>query len=113
MIEIMINRLIVSLYNIMEYILQRSEKKGKKWNITTLRGKSIHIGARGYQDYTEHKDKERKLRYLKRHFKRENWGPSGKETAGFWSRWLLWNKPSMSESIDNIEKRFGVRIIVK
>jgi hypothetical protein len=47
---------------------------------------------------------------MKRHRLRENWSKSGIKTAGFWSRWLLWNKPTLDESIRDIEKRFHVII---
>jgi hypothetical protein len=73
--------------------------------------KTIHFGARGYQDYTSHKDPERQRRYINRHKERENWSVSGINTAGFWSRWLLWNKPSIDESMRDIQRRFNVVVI--
>ena len=33
-----------------------------------------------------------------------NWGKSGIFTAGFWSRWMLWNKPTLEESYNDIKK---------
>jgi len=42
-------------------------------------------------DYTLHKDQERKERYLQRH---KN-DPKTIDSAGFWARDLLWNKPSI------------------
>jgi len=66
-----------------------------KWRATFPNGKSVKFGLRGYSDYTIHKDHERMLRYLTRHVKRENWSPSGLFKPGFWSRWLLWSKPSL------------------
>lgn len=77
-----------------------------KYFILTSTGKKIHFGSSDYQDFTIHKDPERKQRYINRHQKRENWGKSGINTAGFWSRWLLWNKPTIKESYDDIKKRF-------
>ena len=74
------------------------------------RVKTVHFGAEGYSDYTKHKDKERMQRYSARHKARENWAKSGIETAGFWSKWILWNKPSLSASIKDVEKRFGIKI---
>ena len=38
--------------------------------------------------------------------KNEVWSKSGIDTAGFWSYWLLWNKPSIKESYEDIKKRF-------
>jgi hypothetical protein len=72
--------------------------------------KTIHFGAAGMSDYTHHKDPERKKRYMNRHNKRESWSKSGMRTAGFWSRWILWNKPSLSASIQDTQRRFGITI---
>lgn len=74
------------------------EKDGKK--------KTIQFGQKGASDFTKHGDKERRERYDKRHKKREDWSITGIDTAGFWSKNLLWNKPSISASIRDIEKRF-------
>ncbi len=65
------------------------------------------FGASGYSDFTIHKDGERKLRYIKRH-NNENWTKSGINSAGFWSRWLLWNLPTISASYQDIKKRFNI-----
>ena len=54
----------------------------------------------------KHKNEGRKNRYILRHEKNEDWSKSGINTAGFWSRWLLWNKPSIKESYEDIKKRF-------
>lgn len=90
--------------------LRPSTRQDKKWSVV-LPNKTIHFGARGYSDYTIHKDTSRKDNYIKRHAPRENWEKSGIETAGFWSRWLLWNKPSIKESIKDIENKFNVKIV--
>ena len=89
--------------------LSPSTKKDKKYMVV-IGNKTVHFGAKGYSDYTRHKDSDRMKRYLARHKKRENWTKSGVNTAGFWSRWLLWNKPTISSSIKDIEKRFGMKI---
>jgi len=75
--------------------------------------KIVHFGASGYSDYTKHKDKERMMRYLNRHRKNENWTKSGIDTAGFWSRWILWNKPSLRDSITHTENKFNIHIVKK
>lgn len=90
--------------------LCKSSNKKKKFMVT-IDGKTTHFGANGYSDYTIHKDIDRKRRYVVRHKRKENWTKSGIHTAGFWSRWLLWNKPSITSSIKDIETRFGVKII--
>ena len=54
-------------------------------------------------DYTIHKDDKRKANYVARHRARENWRDI--TTAGFWSYWNLWNKPTLKESIDDLYKK--------
>ena len=76
------------------------------YNETTQRNNTVKFGATGYSDYPTHKDDERKKLYIERHEKRENWTKSGINTAGFWSRWLLWNKKTISGSLADIKKRF-------
>jgi hypothetical protein len=92
--------------------LKKSNKSGKKWMVK-IDNKTIHFGAKGMSDYTIHKDKDRMKRYVERHKKKENWKKSGIKTAGFWSRWLLWNKPSFNGSKSDISKRFGVKFSSK
>lgn len=75
------------------------------------RQKTTYFGARGYEDYTMHKDKERMKRYLTRHKARENWGDP--TTPGALSRWILWNKPSLRASIQDYAKRFGITVIYR
>uniref|UniRef100_A0A6C0CJG6 Uncharacterized protein n=1 Tax=viral metagenome TaxID=1070528 RepID=A0A6C0CJG6_9ZZZZ len=92
--------------------LRKSPKAGKKYAVT-VDGRTIHFGQSGASDYTKHKDPDRKQRYINRHRARENWTKSGIKTAGFWSRWLLWNKPSITASKSNISSRFGVKFVSK
>ena len=80
----------------------------KKWTAHFPDGHRVSFGAAGYEDYTIHHDKERMLRYLTRHQRRENW--SDPYTAGFWSRWLLWSKPTMKEAIKETEKHLKQKI---
>ena len=69
--------------------------------------KTTHFGAKGMSDFTIHKDKQRKERYLDRHRKRENWNSF--MTAGSLSRWILWNKPTLKASISDYKKRFKLK----
>ena len=71
-------------------------------------GKTVRFGRKGYSDYTIHKDHARMLRYLTRHGGgRETWGSNGKYTAGFWSRWLLWSKPSLNAARLETQRALG------
>jgi hypothetical protein len=90
-----------------DVLITKSPRKDKKYAAVMV-GKTVHFGAAGMSDYTLHGDEMRKERYLRRHQKRENWKDI--HTAGFWSRWLLWNKPSLAESIADIESRFKISV---
>jgi hypothetical protein len=91
-----------------------SNREGKKWmavfDRTTLGNRSFklttHFGARGYEDYTQHKNEERKKRYISRHKKNENWNDP--TTAGSLSRWILWNKPTFTASLADFKRRFNL-----
>ena len=69
-------------------------------------GPTVHFGVTGYQDFTQHGDEERKASYLARHKAREDWTLEGAQTAGFYARWLLWNKTSLAASIADLNRRF-------
>jgi hypothetical protein len=96
------------------YIQPATTTSGKKYKVTLIwetgRRKTLMFGADGYSDYTKHKDITRKRAYDARHNVNENWGKSGIETAGFWSKWILWNKPTLGESITHTIKKFNIHI---
>ena len=77
-----------------------------KHYIITNSGKTIKFGATGYSDFTIHKDEAKKQRYINRHKNNENWSKSGIDTAEFWSRWLLWNLPTIKASYEDIRRKF-------
>jgi hypothetical protein len=56
-------------------------------------------------DFTKKRDEERKRRYLSRHRARENWNDP--DSPGALSRWVLWNKPTLQDSIADYKRRFG------
>ena len=69
--------------------------------------KTTHFGAVGYDDYTGRQDLQHKINYLSRHKERENW--EDYMTAGSLSRWILWNKPTLKESIKDYMNRFKLK----
>ena len=92
--------------------IKRSTNKEKKlmaiFTYPDGKTKTTHFGARGMSDYTKHGDKERMERYLDRHNNgREDWNDP--TTAGALSRWVLWNKPSLSASFNDFKKRFKLK----
>ena len=105
-----------------KYYLSVSTKPNKKWmvqftNPDTNKSKTIHFGAikpngEPYEDFTTHKDEERKARYIKRHRGMgEKW--NNPRTAGFYALHLLWNKPTLSASIKDTNEKYGIKIIRK
>lgn len=98
---------------IVVYLKKASASSTKKYTavimIDDVKKKTVHFGAKGYQDYTMHKDYDRMRRYVSRH-KKEDWTKKGIYKAGFWSRWILWNKPTLTASIAATEKKFNIKI---
>ena len=86
--------------------ISKSNKSEKKLKAVIDGKKTIHFGSAGASDYTKHKDPERKERYIDRHKKREDWGKSGVDTAGFYSRWVTWHKPTIEASVKDLNKKF-------
>ena len=69
--------------------------------------KTTHFGAKGYSDYTKHKDPDRKKRYIERHKARENW--NNPMSAGALSRYILWQYPSLDKSIKYYKNKFALK----
>jgi len=53
--------------------IEKSNKPDKKI-FATVNNKHILFGHKNASDYTIHKDKERRDRYIQRHQKNEKWG---------------------------------------
>jgi len=92
--------------------LLKSKVDGKKYTAIFYdekrsKIKTVHFGSAGMSDFTKHKDEERKERYIARHSANENW--SDYMTAGSLSRWLLWNKPTLSASYNDYIKKFNLK----
>lgn len=90
------------------YRLSKSSSKTKKYDVITPDDKLIRFGQDSASDFTIHKDEVRKQRYLDRHEANEDW--TNLNSAGAWSRWILWNKPTIRSSIKDMEKRFNIAI---
>ena len=96
--------------------LNQSDDGKHKYEITfenpeDKRTKTVKFGAKGYNDYTiyykeEGKEKadEMKDAYLSRHKVNENF--DNPYTKGALSRWILWNKKTVKESLVDYIRRF-------
>ena len=56
----------------MDVVISKSRKADKKYDAVINGKKSISFGQTGASDMTQHKDKDRKQRYIDRHKKNEN-----------------------------------------
>ena len=87
--------------------IKPSTREGKKYTaVFSDPKKTVHFGQKNADDYTITKDETRKELYLIRHKSRENWNDP--RTAGALSRWILWNKPTLQESIRDYKKKFNL-----
>lgn len=90
--------------------IKASSNPEKKLDVVLLndtgRKKTVRIGDRSMSDYTHHRDEERKKSYIARHQAREDWTLAGATTAGYWSRWLLWNLTTLEASKQDVFRRF-------
>jgi hypothetical protein len=83
-------------------------------NKETGREKSVKFGATGMMDYTKYYKKDgkevadmKKKAYIARHSKAgEDWTASGKDTAGFFSKHILWSEPTIEASLSKMIKKF-------
>jgi len=93
----------------MKVTLVDSPTSTKKFRVIFPDGKHVDFGSRGASDYTINKNQERKNNYLARHgASGQDWSSLGIRTAGVWSRWLLWNKTSISEAKQFLTSRFEI-----
>jgi hypothetical protein len=72
------------------------------------RERTTHFGQAGAKDYTTHDKMNREARkksYDARHRPTEDW--SDPTSAGALSKYILWNKTSLSASIADYKRRFG------
>ncbi len=74
------------------------DKNGKKY--------TRKFGAAGMSDFTIHKDKERRERYISRH--KKDLKTKDPMKPGYLSMFILWNKPSLRASLADYKRRLGV-----
>ena len=89
-------KLIKSAKNLGAESLDYSSRKNNKYMVKLPGGKKVHFGSPKYEDYTIHKDKDRRDKYLSRATKIKNKKGeltfNNPESSNFWSVHLLWPK---------------------
>jgi hypothetical protein len=87
-------------------VIKRSSNPEKKYD-AVFKDKVVSFGNKNYSDFTLHKDEKRKENYIRRHSKNgETWSKVGVKTPGFLSRWVLWSKPTIRESVNDLNNKF-------
>ena len=94
----------------MNLYITKSTRKHKKYDLLDSNKKYLlSFGDNRYEEYTMHKNQTRQANYLSRHGK-EDHSANNVISAAFMSRWLLWNKPSLTASIRDVNKRFNINV---
>ena len=100
-----------------QYILKKSVKKNKKFMIIIDFSQKYHFGESRSKDYTNYSTElipddayDKKLAYISRYKKIDDWTKGVIHTSVFWCRWILLNLPTITESIKDVEKRFNIKI---
>jgi len=105
------------------YYLYKSDKPTKKFIFLMPSHKHMHyFGSSSYRDYIRMNDKKSefyepdfktrervKYSYHKRHAKEKG----GRHTPSSMAKLILWNKPTLAESIKSYEKKFKVNVVFK
>ena len=89
--------------------IKPSERATKKYVATFNvddKEKRVHFGQKGSSTYIDHKDDKKKDAYIARHKVNENF--NNPLSSGSLSRYILWNKTTLSASISDFKKRFNL-----
>ena len=87
-------KLIKDAKNLGAESLDYSSRKNNKYMVKLPNGKKVHFGSPKYEDFTIHKDEERRKKYLARAKKIKNKNGeltyTNPESSNYWSVNLLW-----------------------
>ena len=92
-------------------VVSKSDKKDKKYKAVFTykdgKTKTTHFGAKGMEDYTTHKDKERRSRYRARH--KKDLKANDYTRAGYLSYYILWgDKTNIKDAVKDYKKKFNL-----
>lgn len=83
----------------MEFVLYPSTQKDKRYTVFVPKGNrliKVDFGSRAHDNFTIHRDRERRRLYRIRHANDRIDDPY---SPGFWAWHVLWNKTSLSDSM--------------
>jgi hypothetical protein len=92
-------------------ILNSTRKDKKLMAVFDIDGliKKVHFGSRYSQTYLDHNDNLKKSYYIKRHAALGTEDITNPLTPAALSRFILWNKPTLEESIKDYMNRFKLK----
>jgi hypothetical protein len=71
--------------------------------------KTVHFGYKYGSQFIDHKNEDIKKNYIKRHQVREDF--NNYMSAGSLSRWILWNKETLKDSLNDYMKKFNLKYL--
>lgn len=86
--------------------IQKDPSGKKKLQAVFSDGKKISFGSSTSTTFAEGADKKKRENYIKRHQVNEDWT---KINAGSLSRYVLWEKPSIEQGIQEFKRRFYLK----
>jgi hypothetical protein len=84
--------------------ITESPLKTKKYRAYFDNGKHTDFGAKGYEDFTIHKNPERARLYRARH--KKDLETNDPTRAGFLSYYVLWSAPTFDEGLRIYKNKF-------
>lgn len=84
--------------------ITESPLKTKKYRAYFDNGKHTDFGAKGYEDFTTHKNPERARLYRARH--KKDLETNDPTRAGFLSYYVLWSAPTFDEGLRIYKNKF-------
>ena len=96
----------------MQVTIEKSKNPKKKYTAKTD-NKTISFGAKGYEDFTIHRDTSRRENYIKRHLAQQDWNIKNL-SAGFLSRYVLWEEPTVKKAVEKLNRKYkSVNFVLK
>lgn len=93
------------------YYLTKSNRKDKRFTITTPDNKKIHFGSKTGSTYIDHRNAIKRRNYILRHSRlNEDWNDL--YSAGNYAFRLLWGMyDNLNDNIKDMEKKFKIKIV--
>ena len=90
-----------------KYILKKSKRKGKRFEID-MNDMSHHFGSDVGKTYIDGRTIKEKDAWIARHKGNKNY--NNKHSSIYYSRHLLWSEPTLKEAIKKLQKKDKIKI---